>query len=347
MAQGPLRKSALLAATLALGACASNPPAPVEDRSSGDSRPVEAGAAAAAPAAARSDERHVVERGDTLYAIAFRRGVDFRDLAAWNGIAPPYRIFVGQPLRLSAPPGVPQQAPASAANGNANAVAAPERVATVSAPAQTMPQNPPVEKSTKPQPSMFEDVAAAPAPEPAATPESAPPAPKPPAPPPAAAPVAPVATPKPAPKPLEAPPPEMPADKPPERVAELNAGGVNWRWPGDGRVVGTFVAGDQIRQGIDIAGKAGDAVRAAAAGEVVYSGNGLLGYGELIIIKHNASFLSAYGYNRQRLVKEGDRVKAGQQIAELGSSASAREELHFEIRKNGKPVNPLDYLPVR
>ena len=127
----------------------------------------------------------------------------------------------------------------------------------------------------------------------------------------------------------------------------MNAGGVSWRWPGDGKVVGTFIAGDQIRQGIDIAGKSGDAVRAAADGEVVYSGNGLLGYGELIIIKHNANFLSAYGHNRTRLVKEGDKVKGGQQIAELGSSATAREELHFEIRKNGKPVNPLDFLPVR
>ena len=88
-------------------------------------------------------------------------------------------------------------------------------------------------------------------------------------------------------------------------------------------------------------------MQAAADGEVVYSGNGLLGYGELIIVKHNASFLSAYGHNRKRLVQEGDKVKAGQQIAEMGSSASSREELHFEIRKNGKPVNPLDYLPVR
>jgi lipoprotein NlpD len=122
---------------------------------------------------------------------------------------------------------------------------------------------------------------------------------------------------------------------------------VTWRWPGKGSLVGTFVAGDQTRQGIDVAGKAGDPVLAAADGEVVYSGNGLLGYGELIIVKHNANFLSAYGHNRKRLVQEGDKVKGGQQIAEMGSSASSRDELHFEIRKNGKPVNPLDYLPAR
>jgi lipoprotein NlpD len=137
----------------------------------------------------------------------------------------------------------------------------------------------------------------------------------------------------------------------PPRIAEdsvvTGSNGLSWRWPGKGALAGTFVAGDQTRQGIDIAGKAGDPVLAAGDGEVVYSGNGLLGYGELIIVKHNASFLSAYGHNRKRMVQEGDKVKAGQQIAEMGSSGSARDELHFEIRKNGKPVNPLDYLPAR
>jgi lipoprotein NlpD len=126
-----------------------------------------------------------------------------------------------------------------------------------------------------------------------------------------------------------------------------SANGIAWRWPGRGNLIGTYVAGDQTRQGIDIAGNAGDPVMAAADGEVVYSGNGLLGYGELIIVKHSANFLSAYGHNRKRLVQEGERIKGGQQIAEMGSSASARDELHFEIRKNGKPVNPLDYLPAR
>jgi lipoprotein NlpD len=144
--------------------------------------------------------------------------------------------------------------------------------------------------------------------------------------------------------------PVKPAPSPPKAsddVAVNGAGGLVWRWPGKGPLIGSFVAGDQTRQGIDIGGTAGDPVLAAADGEVVYSGNGLLGYGELIIVKHNASFLSAYGHNRKRLVQEGNRIKAGQQIAEMGSSASARDELHFEIRKNGKPVNPLEYLPAR
>ena len=353
MTQGLYRtiRSTLPAVPLLLAACASNPPAPVEDRSTGDSRPpAPAGVSPAAPAAARGEERHIVARGDTLYAIAFRRGVDFRDLANWNGIAPPYRIFVGQELRLSAPPNAPARtAPVAAAAPSAG----PERVATVTTSSAPPPpaQNPPVEKSTKTQPSMFEDVGAPPPRQAQVQPAEAVPTAPTPAPP-AAAPVAAAAPPAAAAAPAAAVAPAAQksatsAERPPEHVAELNAGGVSWRWPGEGKVTGTFVAGDQIRQGIDIAGKAGDAVRAAADGEVVYSGNGLLGYGELIIIKHNANFLSAYGHNRQRLVKEGDRVKAGQQIAELGSSASSREELHFEIRKNGKPVNPLDYLPVR
>ncbi len=107
------------------------------------------------------------------------------------------------------------------------------------------------------------------------------------------------------------------------------------------------MAGDPTRQGIDIAGKSGDPVRAAADGTVVYSGNGLIGYGELIIVKHSPAFLSAYGHNRKRLVKEGDRVSADETIAEMGSSSANRDSLHFEIRKNGKPANPTDYLPRR
>ena len=111
--------------------------------------------------------------------------------------------------------------------------------------------------------------------------------------------------------------------------------------------MGRFVAGDASKQGVDIGGSTGQAVRAAGDGVVVYSGGGLVGYGELIIIKHNESWLSAYGHNRKRLVNEGQNVKAGQQIAEMGRSGASREMLHFEIRYNGKPVDPLQYLPKR
>ena len=122
---------------------------------------------------------------------------------------------------------------------------------------------------------------------------------------------------------------------------------LEWRWPADGVVVSGFAAGDPTRQGVDIAGKAGQPVRAAADGVVVYSGSGLVGYGELVIIKHNDQWLSAYGHNRARMVNEGALVKAGQQIAEMGRSGATRDMLHFEIRYNGKPVDPQTYLPIR
>jgi lipoprotein NlpD len=120
-----------------------------------------------------------------------------------------------------------------------------------------------------------------------------------------------------------------------------------WQWPVDGALLSRYVEGEPTRQGVDIAGSAGAPVRAAADGVVVYSGSGLVGYGELVIVKHNEQWLSAYGHNRARLVSEGAVVKAGQQIAEVGHSGAARDMLHFEIRYNGKPVDPLQYLPRR
>jgi lipoprotein NlpD len=138
------------------------------------------------------------------------------------------------------------------------------------------------------------------------------------------------------------------AAAPPKPITTLPiASLLEWQWPAEGAVVSGFAAGDPTRQGMDIAGKAGQPVRAAADGVVVYSGAGLVGYGELIIIKHNDQWLSAYGHNRARRVNEGALVKAGQQIAEMGRSGATRDMLHFEIRYNGKPVDPQGYLPKR
>ncbi len=120
---------------------------------------------------------------------------------------------------------------------------------------------------------------------------------------------------------------------------------LHWQWPFKGKVIKKFDRRRNDAKGIDIAGKTGDAIVAAAAGKVVYSGNGLISYGNLVIIKHNKTFLSAYAYNRKLLVKEGDRVKAGTKIAEMGHKEKQKPMLHFEIRKNGKPVDPLKYLP--
>jgi len=121
----------------------------------------------------------------------------------------------------------------------------------------------------------------------------------------------------------------------------------NWRWPTDGQVVARFSEGEATRQGLDIGGRSGQPVRASADGLVVYSGSGLVGYGELVIIKHDEQWLTAYGHNRARLVSEGARVKAGDQIAEMGRTGAARDMLHFEIRYNGRPVDPQRYLPAR
>jgi len=266
---------------------------------------------------------YAVTKGDTLYSIAFRKGVDFRDLAQWNGIAAPYTIWPGQRLTLS-PPTKGTAAPVAATPGHAGgtpvatapvfepvtAPAGTSAAASASVPATPLATAPPPAKSAAPAvaatATTVVPVAGVPAVAPAA----------------------------------------MPPPAPVAAGASRAVSGVQWRWPADGSLAGRFQSGDAI-PGIEIAGKSGDPVRAAADGVVVYSGNGLVGYGELVIIKHNDSFLSAYGHNRKRLVKEGQRVSGGQQIAEMGSTGSTRNELEFQIRKDGNPVDPLGYLPPR
>lgn len=294
---------------LTVAGCASTPPAPVEDRS-GRSRSRADSNVVRPPSGAAI---HRVQRGDTLYSIAFRNGLDYRELARINGIGSSYTIYIGQELRLSEGRAAPSQAVASSkpvvpvnrtAPSSGNAASKP--LATSSGASSSAPVVAPPTKTSAPA-----AIAASPPTPPAKSPVTA------------------------QPTPVTAP------------ASAAASSGVTWRWPADGQRIGSYVAGDQTRQGIDIAGKAGDPVRAAADGEIVYSGNGLIGYGELIIVKHNASMLSAYGHNRRRLVQEGDKVKAGQQIAEMGSSSASRDMLHFEIRRNGKPVDPLGFLPAR
>ncbi|QNP40050.1 peptidoglycan DD-metalloendopeptidase family protein [Lysobacter solisilvae (ex Woo and Kim 2020)] len=224
-----------------------------------------------------------VQRGDTLYGIAFRNGIDVRDLAAWNGISAPYTIYPGQSLRLY------------------------PRAATVSRPASTASRPATTTSRT--------EAAGTPARTPGAT---------------TAAPPKPVVT--------------TPAVVAPVAPPTSN---IRWRWPADGTLLNRFVAGEPTKQGIDITGDAGTPVNAAADGVVVYSGSGLVGYGELVIIKHDDAWLSAYGHNRARMVNEGAIVKAGQQIAVMGRTGAPRDMLHFEIRYNGKPVDPLVHLPKR
>lgn len=136
-----------------------------------------------------------------------------------------------------------------------------------------------------------------------------------------------------------------PAHTPPPAPQTHRA--IRWAWPARGKLVVTFSPHHPMQKGVDIAGRLGEPVRAAAAGRVVYSGSGLIGYGNLVIIKHNEHYLSAYGYNRTLLVKEGDEVTRGEEIAEMGVATAGDKDikLHFEIRRDGDPVNPLSYLP--
>jgi lipoprotein NlpD len=227
-----------------------------------------------------------VQRGDTLYGIAFRNGIDVRDLAEWNSLSAPYTIYPGPRLRL-----YPRDGASGTVTRPVTTETRPTSPSTTAAPGTT---------ATKP--------ATAPA---ATTPTTTPSAPK------------------------------------PAPVASAPASDIRWRWPADGALLSRFVGGEPTKQGIDIAGASGASVKAAADGVVVYSGAGLVGYGELVIIKHNDAWLSAYGHNRARLVNEGAIVKAGQQIAVMGRTGAPRDMLHFEIRHNGKPVDPLLYLPKR
>lgn len=273
-----------------LAGCLSRPRAVVVERST---EPAVSRSVRHDPRTTRRE--YLVVRGDTLYGIAFRHGVDFRDLARWNGIVPPHTIYPGQRLRLDGPGAMAQRTPRAPRTPPPTV---PDRSITqMPVPAGSMPARP-------------------------------------------LAPPAPTATPATASTPTVARPPTATA-------ALLPKGPVSWRWPASGQLISRYVAGDPTRQGINIAGNTGQPVYAAAPGEVVYSGAGLIGYGELVIIKHSDEFLSAYGHNRKRLVAEGQRVTAGQQIAEMGRSGAARDMLHFEIRRSGKPIDPLPLLPRR
>ena len=154
----------------------------------------------------------------------------------------------------------------------------------------------------------------------------------------------------PRPKPIKTSPVQAPASpQAPARASvarpRQDATRLHWRWPAQGRLVRRFELDGSGKKGIAIAGRQNSPVAAAAGGRVVYRGSGLVGYGRLIIVKHNNNYLSAYGHNQELLVNEGDQVRAGQVIARMGSSGTKQVMLHFEIRRNGKPVDPLKLLP--
>lgn len=211
---------------------------------------------------------HQVQKGETLFAIAWRYGLDFHELANANFIESPYTIYPGQRIDIRD-----------------------------KAKAQTVVSQPNVKKSSTAPYKQPRHVSRAP----------------------------------------------QRSHNSPKSFGRIQTN--DWSWPVNGRLISRFSTNKPVNKGIDIAGSMGESVSAAAAGTVVYAGTGLRGYGNLVIIKHDDLYLSAYAHASRILVQEQEIVKAGQTIAEIGSTGTDKVKLHFEIRKNGKPVDPLKLLP--
>ncbi|CAI3793934.1 peptidoglycan DD-metalloendopeptidase family protein [Rheinheimera sp. MM224] len=235
---------------------------------------------------------YMVQTGDTLYSIAFRAGMDYRELAQLNSIAPPYRIFVGQVLQIANKKyisirGEQRVSSVKSSKSSGSAVINPSqtqsKLTTANKAVARNNQTGYVRKQT-----VKENATSA------------------------------------------------------EKTVYSSK--VRWAWPVRGPILAGFSNAEHGNKGLDIGGKAGTPIKAAAAGEVVYAGNALRGYGNLVIIRHNDDFLSAYAHNRRLLVKERDTVASGQTIAEMGNTDATSVRLHFEIRFRGKSVDPKRYL---
>jgi len=341
-----LRCSALaaLAVVTLLAGCESKAPAPVSERA-----PLPAAKAPPSPTAAAPREpdwrpqTYTVKRGDTLYQIALDHGLDYRELAAWNNLENVNRISVGQVLVLSAPgtqPGAPGGAvtaplvttppvtpsgseirpPTSlqpgTGRGNSATFKTEPRAVKLPYSEQALAQLQQASPVSAPPTVALQDTRATPPPLPA--------------------------PPVPAPNVAAAPVPAPRADT--GHVPEIDDERIDWIWPATGKIVSGFSETANLK-GIDIAGKSGQPIVASASGKVVYAGSGLRGYGKLIIVKHNNTFLSAYAHNKEISVKEGQQVTKGQKIAEMGDTDAEQVKLHFEIRRLGKPVDPTKFLP--
>ena len=359
-----------------LAGCATRRPAPVEDRTMASTQApvvvVPPAGTAVPPAAAQPAPipTYTVKRGDTLHQIALDTGLDYRELAAWNNIENVNVIRVGQVLRLIAPGEagpVAQDAVAaggvvtmplraaspvvdSAGSGPVAAGAppvasgAPSPAPAAASGVATAPSAAPSSASLKTGPKAIKEPYSDQAVRELTLAASAVPAPN--------EKLA-MAQPggvrsEPAPRSdAKAEPSSPAASTPPAAPSAATAGdtdGLDWAWPTKGKIIAGFSDTANLK-GIDIAGTAGQAIHASAPGRVVYAGNGLRGYGKLIIIKHNATYLSAYAHNREILVKEGQQVTRGQKIAEMGNTDADQVKLHFEIRRQGKPMDPAKYLP--
>lgn len=316
---------------LLLAGCSSSGTSVPVERRSADSR-----GGTGAQAGVSSDV-YVVKKGDTLYAIALDHGVDYKDLVAWNNIENPNRILVGQQLKLNANAktgavpesnGVVVQAIGGGAVERRSLEGSPAPAATTSSTTAPVPASTANVGGYKREPKAgkepYSDAALARLSAPAApSPTSA------------------VAAVPSAPKP-EAKPAEAKPEAPEAKVASTDD--INWAWPTGAKVQAGFSGANK---GLDFAGKQGDPVLAAADGKVAYIGTGIAALGKLVILRHNGNYLSAYAHNNNILVKEGQSVSRGQKIAEFGSSGTDSVKLHFEIRRQGTPVDPSQYLPKR
>ena len=294
----------------------------------------------AAPAA--TDASYEVRLGDTLYSIAWRYNIDYHDLARWNDIQPPYSLRAGQKLRLSAPPATStanavQVKPLSGNDSMSVPANSEDDSWLVSAPVKAA-------TSTDVQPAVnaSDDSAAGSAPVTPTTKETNGAAPTVPAAPPAAKSAETPAA-SPAVSPESAAKPATSAAKVSDSSAQTSSNG--WLWPTKGTVVGHFSDPSAITAGLDIAGQKGQPVVASRSGTVVYAGNSVRGYGNLVIIKHDDHFLSAYAHNDTLKVHTNDTVKAGQMIATMGDSEADRSKLHFEIRQDSQAKDPQQFLP--
>jgi lipoprotein NlpD len=335
----PELKSILLCVLAAvISGCASNRPAPVVERSAPTRQ--QASAPAAAPSAARPSPRssesrpdsYMVKPGDTLYSIALEHGLDYRELAIWNGLDNPGALRIGMQLRLSPAAG----SPVGGASGGA--VAAPLRTpgavearplgtGPAAAPSPATPLTASGSVLTEPKgvrlPYSEQALAQLARPQPSAPARAESP-----------------------PARAETPRAEAKAEARPDSSGDSarSPEDVDWAWPVKGKVVAGF--NDASNKGIAIAGRLGQPVLASAPGRVIFSGTGIRGFGKLIVIKHNNTYLSVYAHNSELNVKEGQTVAKGQKIAEMGDTDSDQVKLHFEIRRFGKPVDPIKLLPA-
>ena len=335
---------------LFLSACESNPPAPVVDRKPQTSKPK--------PASTKSNtviktadgkdwrpDTYIVKKGDTLFSIGLENGFEYKDIAATNNINEPYTIQIGQKLNLASLKAKPDSAentqPAQSTTEDGVVLtpigAESPVIASKSSEVKTTQTKStlPVAPAVLSEPKALRETYSLEAFNRAAVIKIA---------------ENKVAEPKAAEtnKAVEA----KPADnKAPEskasdtKVADAKAGdeeSITWAWPTQGKVVANF--NEATNKGLDIGGSTGQAINAASSGKVIYSGSDLRGYGKLVIIKHNKTYLSVYAHNSKIIVKEGQIVALGQKIAEMGNTDSNSVKLHFEIRRLGKSVDPARYL---